>query len=148
MATAKGLGLTTATGYILVDTTLKCGITNTYTSGCSTESPPQPHMCVWSRPANPQLQLCNFLCYSTSPSSAVPAAPQSALGAANTTSSSTCTTSKTFCGFPGLKAIIGILWFPTNYYCGKHCGYASCKACLAQTDWHCNSCRKTIHYTL
>ena len=28
---AKGLGLTTATrGYILVDTTLKCGITNTY----------------------------------------------------------------------------------------------------------------------
>ena len=30
MAMAKGLGLTTVTGYILVDTTLKCGITNTY----------------------------------------------------------------------------------------------------------------------
>ena len=25
-----------------------------YTTGCSTESPPQPQMCVWSRPANPQ----------------------------------------------------------------------------------------------
>ena len=32
---AKGLGLTTAMGYILVDTTLKCGITNTYTSACA-----------------------------------------------------------------------------------------------------------------
>ena len=31
MAMAKGLGLTTATGYILVDTTLESGITNTYT---------------------------------------------------------------------------------------------------------------------
>ena len=29
---AKGLDLTTATGYILVDTTLMCGITNTYST--------------------------------------------------------------------------------------------------------------------
>ena len=30
MALAKGLDFTTATGNILVDTTLKCGISNTY----------------------------------------------------------------------------------------------------------------------
>ena len=28
-------------------------------------------------------------------------------------------TSKTFCGFPGLKAIIGILWLPTSFIMGN-----------------------------
>ena len=38
---AKGLGLTTVTGYTLVDTTLESGITNTYTTCASIGQWPQ-----------------------------------------------------------------------------------------------------------